>query len=125
MSDTSVGLSYDTSTTSVDVRFGLSIDGTVLKATIQSTGTPDIVLRPSGNVAEQIVSGVAWPLAQTMASVFSALTSTIFSGFSFGVFSVGGAQTVIQGQSVTVTPGNLQLSRYGDMAIVQGDIDVT
>lgn len=125
MSDTSVGLSYDTSTTSVDVRFGLSIDGTVLRATIESTGNPDIVLRPSGNVAEQIVSGVAWPLAQTMASVFSALSGTIFSGFSFGVFSVGATRTAIQGHPITVTPGSLQLTRYGDMAMVQGDIDVT
>lgn len=124
MSDTSVGLSYDTATTSVDARFGLSMQGTSLRATIQGVGTPDIVLRPSGNVAEQIVSGVAWPLAQTMASVFSSLCGTIFAGLSFEVFSVGAVQTQVQGQAVTISPGNLQLTAAGDMTMVQGSLDV-
>lgn len=124
MADTSVGLSYDTATTSVDLGFGLAIQGTALRATIQGIGNPNIVLRPSGNVAEQIVSGVAWPLAQTMASVFSALCGRIFAGQSFEVFSVGDVQTQVQGHTVTVRPSNLHLSAYGDMTMVQGNVDV-
>lgn len=124
MSDTSVGLSYDTATTSVDARFGLALQGTALRATIQDVGTPHIMLRPSGNVAEQIVSGVAWPLAQTMASVFAALCGTIFSGQTFEVFSVGAVQTQVHGQTVTVRPADLRLGAYGDMAMVEGRIDV-
>lgn len=125
VSDTSVGLSYDTAETTVDVRFGVSVEATTIQATIQSAGNPNLVLRPTGNVAEQIVSGVAWPLAQTMASVFSALSGALLSGVTFGVFTVGPATTDVQGRPLTVAPTALRAAAYGDMLLVSGDVTVS
>ncbi len=125
MSD--IGLSYDAKTqpSNVGVRFGLSFADTTLKATVDDIDNFSVSLTPSGNVSEEILSGVAWPLAQSLSTMLPPLVRALMTGFTFNVLTVSAATTSIAGEPITVKPAGLSLSNQNGILVVQGAIDVS
>jgi hypothetical protein len=125
MSD--IGLSYDATTqpSHLGVRLGLSFSNTTLRATVKDIDNFIVRLTPSGNVSEQILSGVAWPLAQFLGTVLPSMTKSLISGYSFDPMTITPSAVTIEGETLTFTPQNLSLSGYNGMLMVQGSINVT
>lgn len=126
MSD-DIGLSYSASTqpSSIDVQFNLGFSNTTLKATIASVPPFIITLTPSGNVAQEIVSGIAWPLAQLMGTILPPLASNLIDGYSFDIITVSPSTQTIGGEQMTVTPSNLNLGMFNGMLMVSGSIGIS
>jgi hypothetical protein len=125
MSD--IGLSYDAKVQppQVGAQFGLSFSDTTLKATVRSVDNFVVTLSPSGNVSEQILSGVAWPLAQFLGAVLPSMGKALITGYSFDVITILPSTQTVEGEQVTVQPGNLSLSNYNDMLMVRGSVSIT
>jgi len=124
MSDIGISYSATTQPNPLGVRFGLSFDNTTLNAVVQDVDPLIVTLVPSGNVGEQILSGVAWPLAQTLGLILPTTIKGLFTGFSFPVLSVSPAQETVLGETLTVTPSRMSLSSMGDHLMVQASLDV-
>lgn len=122
-----IGLSYDTNTipSSIGVVFGLSFSSTTLKATVNSIDNFIITLAPSGNISEQILSGVAWPLAQTLGAILPPMAKNLIYGYSFDVVTVSSSSYSVEGEPLTVNPSNLNLSSHNGMLLLQGDLNIT
>lgn len=124
MSD--IGISYNATTepSAVGAKFSLSFSGTTLRAGVAQINNFIISLTPSGNISEAILSGVAWPIAQALGAALPSLARNLIDGYSFSVMSISPSRYTLEGDEITVSPGDLSLSNYGDMLMVQGNLDV-
>ncbi|MFK7695465.1 hypothetical protein [Paenibacillus sp. HJGM_3] len=125
MSD--IGLSYDATTqpSRLGVKLGLSFSNTTLRATVRDVDNFIVRLTPSGNVSEQILSGVAWPLAQFLGTILPGMTKSLINGYSFEPMSITPSSVSIEGETLTFAPQDLSLTGYNGMLLVQGSIHVT
>lgn len=121
-----IGISYDAATQppQVTARVGLRFENTTLVASIQDVDPFIVMLTPSGGISEQIMSGVAWPLAQTLGVILPTTIKGLFTGFSFPFMTVQPAATDLMGETLTVTPSGLSLSSHDGHMMVRGTLDV-
>lgn len=121
------GLDYNASTqpSSVGATIGLDFSGTTLKGQIQQVSSFIIELTPSGNVSETILSGIVWPLAQTIAAALPAVGSNLLTSFSFTLATISPQTTSVMGETITVTPSNLSLGNDGDMLMISGSLSIS
>ena len=84
-----IGINYDAQVqpSPIRIQLGLSFDNTTLKAKVTWMDPFVIVLKPSGNVAEIIMSGIVYPLAQTLGATLPPLARSLFDGFSLDVLA--------------------------------------
>jgi len=124
MSD--IGINYDASTTpsTIGVSFGLSFSNTTLRGTVRDIDNFVINVKPSGNVSEQILSGVAWPIAQTLGAVLPSLGKGLISGYSFDFLTISPSTQNIDGEPLTISVSGMSLSNYQGMLLVQGGVQV-
>ena len=123
-----LGLSYRawTEPSPIGVNFSLSMSHTILRATIRDIDSFILRLEPSGNVSEEILSGIAWPVAQTMAAAApSLLKDSLLKGKTFDAFTLSATTLTVEGEHVMVTPGNLSVSNFNGMLMVQGTLNVS
>lgn len=122
-----IGINYDavTQPSRVGVRFRLSFDNAKLRATVRDIDSFIIRLTPSGNISEQILSGVAWPLAQMLGALLPQMANQIIGGQSFDVMEITPSTHEVVGDQVTVSPGDLSLSNYRGMLMVQGTLNIS
>jgi hypothetical protein len=123
-----IGISYEAGTQpnpiGFDVVIGLS--GTDVKATISNVQPFIAVLKPTGNVAEVIMSGAAWPLAQTMGVAVPPLATQLVRQLPpITVTSISPFTQTVEGETLTITPRNLKVGEWNGMMMVSGDIAVT
>lgn len=121
------GLDYNASTqpSSVGATIGLNFSGTTLKGQIQQVGSFVIQLTPAGNISETILSGIVWPLAQTIGAALPALGSNLLTSFSFTLATMSPQTTSVMGETMTVTPSNLSLGSNGDMLMLSGSLSIS
>jgi hypothetical protein len=122
-----IGLNYDAQVqpSQVEVRFGLSMVHTTVKATIRNVAPFIVILTPTGNVSEQILSGVAWPLAQFIGAVLPPMATALINGYTFDALTLSPSTYAIEGEQVTVQPDNLSLSNFNDMLMIRGTVTIT
>lgn len=125
MSD--IGLSYDATTepSQFGVTFSLSMSGSTLQATVREVQPFIVRLTPSGNVPETIVSGIAWPLAQFLGTVLPTMTKSLVNGFTFEAMKMTPSTVTMEGESLTFSPQDLQMSGFGGMLLLQGSVQVS
>jgi hypothetical protein len=122
-----IGLSYkaDVIPLPINVFFTLGFSNTTLKATVEQIQDFMIVLTPSGNISEQVLSGVAYPLAQMLGLTLPQLTKNFINGYSYDAFTISASTYEIGSESITITPSELNLSDYDDMLLVQGQLQMS
>lgn len=124
MSDIGIRYAASTQPSQVTARVGLRFEDTTLVAFIQDVDPFIVTLVPSGGISEQIVSGVAWPLAQTLGVILPTTIKGLFTGFSFPFMTVPPATPELMGETLTVTPSGLNLSTHDGHMLVRGTLDV-
>ncbi|MGJ4788456.1 hypothetical protein [Leptospira koniambonensis] len=125
MSD--IGINYDAKTqpSTINIQSSLAMSGNSVKVTIKNIGSFTLFITPTGNMAEQVVSGIAWPLAQYLSvTVVPPLIKDLIEGKEFEIFTINPSQQSVAGQTITITPDNLNLSNFNGMLLVQGNLKV-
>jgi hypothetical protein len=124
MSD--IGISYSASTQppQITARVGLRFENTTLVASIRDVDPFIVTLTPSGGVSEQILSGVAWPLAQTLGVILPTTIKGLFNGYSFPFMDVAPASANVLGETLTVSPTGMNLTGWNGQMLVSGTLDV-
>ncbi|MER6163755.1 hypothetical protein [Streptomyces violaceorubidus] len=116
MSD--IGISYDASVLPepLRVRVRLHLTDTTVRATLEDVPGFVTTLRPVGNVGEQILSGVAWPVAQTLGILLPQVGHRLLSGQSFDLLPLPAPPPVhLNGQTLTPVLDNPSLSSRDGM----------
>lgn len=125
MADIGISYSAHTEPGRVGAQFGMQFAGTTLRATIRSVDNFIIVLTPSGNVGEEILSGVAYPIAQTLGLALPSLARGLINGHSFDVTTIGPSTKTIAGENLTISVSDLNVSNFNGMLLVQGGVNVS
>jgi len=125
MSDIGINYSAVTQPSQVGVRFKIRFENAKLRASVKDIDTFVIRLTPSGNVSEMIMSGIVWPLAQTIGAIMPQMATQIIGGQTFDIMEITPSTHEVAGDRVTVSPGDLSLSNFGDMMMVQGTLNIS
>jgi hypothetical protein len=119
-----IGISYYAQTTPgrVNAQFGIQFIGTTLRATIRDVENFVIRLTPSGNVSETILSGAAWPIAQTLGAALPPLAHGLIVGHSFDITTISPMNQSVEGETVTIAMSDLQVSNFNGMLLLKGKV---
>ena len=94
---------------------------------LDSVGLDDVILKPAGNVGEQILSGIVWPVAQLLTEIMKGKIKDEIQGttkeIKFG--SPPGYSFSVEGVVVTVEPEKLNVEKYDDMLMATGTVKVS
>jgi len=122
--------SYDAtvSPNPVSVTASLSASGNSLVATLTSLSSFSITLKPSGNIAQWILSAIAYPLVSAVVSVatgaFNALATMVIKPIS--VTEIAPIPVALTStDSITVTVGSLSLSGANGYVTLTGTVTVS
>ncbi|MFI2415175.1 hypothetical protein [Streptomyces sp. NPDC018947] len=113
-----IGISYDASVTPAPlrVRVRLSLSDTTVRATLEDVPGFVAVLRPVGNVGEQILSGIAWPVAQTLGVLLPQVGHRLLAGQSFDLLPLPAPPPLhVNGRRLTPVLDNPSLSARDGM----------
>lgn len=110
-----------------DARLSLdSASATSLVVKLDSVGIDDVILKPAGNVGEQILSGIVWPVAQIITEIMKRKIKDEIQGqtkeIKFG--SPPGYSFSVEGVVVKVEAETLSLAAHGDMLMATGSVKV-
>ena len=104
----------------------LSGDGnTGVVARTSNLSTFVLVLKPSGNPVEWILSAVTDPLLQTLTAAFSPLITKLFNGISFNAFDIKPFPFNYDQIHLEVQPENIRIGDFGGMMSITGTVAVT
>ncbi len=123
-----IGISYSAKTnpSEIGIRCDLSFSDKTLQGTVRSLDDFTLTVTPTGNMAEEVVSGVAWPLAQYLSvTVIPPLVRALVEGQSFNLITVDRTKQVLGKETITITPKELAVSNFNGMLLVAGDVDIT
>jgi hypothetical protein len=95
------------------------------RATIRNADNFAIKLTPSGNISEQILSGAAWPIAQTLGVALPPLAHNLIVGHSFDITTIDPMHQTVEGETVTVAVSDLNVSNFNGMLLIKGKVGVT
>jgi len=125
MSDIGVNYEARTQPERVSAQISMQFVATTLRATIVSVGDFIIVLTPAGNVAEEIISGIAYPIAQILGVALPPLAHGLIIGRSFDVTAIHPAPEVVEGETLMIAADNLTVSNFNGMLLVKGGVSVS
>ena len=104
-----------------------SVSAQSLVIKLDSVGLDDVILKPAGNVGEQILSGIVWPVAQLLTEIMKGKIKDEIQGttkeIKFG--SPPGYSFSVEGVVVKVEPENLNVVAYDDMLMATGTVKVS
>lgn len=122
-----IGFSYEAKTqpSKIGAKLKLKFANTTLRGVIEQIEPFVITLTPSGNVSEAILSGVAWPLAQTLGVILPPIAKELINGYRFDLVTISATTQTIEGETLTIKPSQLHLSNHKGMLMVQGAINIT
>jgi hypothetical protein len=102
-----------------------SIRGTRLHAQIRHIDNFVLVLKPSGNPVQWLLSAVTYPLTQAVVAAFSPVITQALSGYGFDLVTLPNIPISVQGHTFTIVPSNLSTSDGGGgYLVVRGQVAV-
>jgi len=104
--------------------FSVVVSGNQVHITFKSMSTVVVLLEPTGNVSQQILSWMLVGIANAVSASMSAAISTFVQNIKFPIVTIPSFSPTIEGVKFTITPSNLALSNFNGMLAVGGDITV-
>ncbi|MCP4217039.1 MAG: hypothetical protein GY765_20495 [bacterium] len=122
-----IGVNYNVSTSpsQIGANVKVSISNTTLKAKLQDVGNFGFNITPTGNVAEEIISGVAWPIANIVAASLKGYVIDAIIGTSMDLTTIPSIPVTVEGTTITIQPANMGLSNYNGMLMITGDVNLS
>lgn len=129
MSDIGISYSAQTAPSPLGAKVAMSLsgagNGVTVHATVRSVDPCVVTLTPSGSVDQQILSGIAWPLAQTMGLVLPPIImGAIMTNYTFNGPTITTPSVSILGEQVSLQLTNPNLTTFDGMLMVQGQLGV-
>ncbi|HEY3364148.1 MAG TPA: hypothetical protein VGK74_03715 [Symbiobacteriaceae bacterium] len=129
MSDIGISYSAQTAPSPLGAKVALSLSGAgagvTVQATVRSVDTCVVTLTPSGSVDQQILSGIAWPLAQTIGLILPPIiVGAVMTNYAFTGPTITTPAVSIQGEQVALRLDNPSLTTHDGMLMVQGKLGV-
>ena len=121
------GVSYALSTNPhpIGAEISASISGKTVVATVRNVSSVTIILTPSGNVAEKILSAITWPITQAVVAAFSPAILGAIRGVSFPILTVSDFPYSTEGVNLIIGPSNLSLKNWNNYLAVVGRITIS
>ncbi|MEU2790295.1 hypothetical protein [Streptomyces sp. NPDC007100] len=88
MSDVSISYTTQVSPETVTVTVTLGLAGTHVRLSVTDLSSFTVILTPQGDLEEKILSGIAWPVAQSLALLLPPLAHKLIAGRAFDVLAV-------------------------------------
>ncbi|MBX2828933.1 MAG: hypothetical protein KTR22_12275 [Flavobacteriaceae bacterium] len=124
---TNIGLNYDLyAKPNLSGNIGLSIVNSIdIQAETSNMNTFVLILKPTGNPVEWILSAVTDPLLQAITAIFSPLITKLFNGYKFNTGPLPSFPINVEGVSLTATPTNVSLGAYEGMMLASGNVSIS
>ncbi|MFD0268015.1 hypothetical protein ACFVGY_15750 [Streptomyces sp. NPDC127106] len=113
-----IGISYAAQVvpSPLDVTIRPALHGGAVDGVLEEVGSFTVLLTPDGgNLEEEILSGIAEPLAQTLALLLPPLGHQLLNGLGFTLAHLPPLTHTIGGEQITLTLKDPGLSRYQGM----------
>lgn len=122
-----IGVNYKATISPKPVRVALKVgfSGKTLKVTIADVDNFVIVLEPSGNVAEMVLSAVVYPIAQTLGVALPTLGKSLITGNSVDVLTMDKSVQDVGGEKITVDLLNPRISNFNGYLMIDGDLSIS
>lgn len=103
------------------------ISATEITVQLDSVGDFKMTLKPSGNITQEALSAIVWPVAQLIAL---AIPGKVRDGLEGQTFSQSfanplGYQFLVNGVEIQVQPQTLTFSNYNGMLMATGSVTVS
>lgn len=120
-----IGANYNLSTnpSPLNVLIELRAQGNSIVGACQSIQEFTIILEPSGNVLELVLSAITWPITQLVAAAFSPTIRNELSGISFAMplpsfpYAIGGLKLTFRPVGVSLGTASGRLAASGALAV--------
>jgi hypothetical protein len=122
-----VGISYEAHAEPNPISFNVAVgvSGTQVHATVGDVQPFVAVLKPTGNIAQVILSGAAWPLAQTIGVALPPLATRIVHQLpTIRITTIDPIASTVDGEHITITPSNLTIADWNGMLMISGAVDI-
>lgn len=106
-------------------RIGLELSGTRVSARTQHVNTFVLLLSPSGNPIEWLLSALTAPLLQAVTATFSPLITKAFEGLSFPVTTLPSVSIDTSGVRLVVTPTDVHFATFAGLTSIEGTARIT
>ena len=103
----------------------IGLKGTSLSATTGSVNSFVIVLEPSGNVMEKILSAITDPILQAVSGAFSPLISHFLDGITFHLCTLPNIPISVHGHTITLSPSDMSLTSSNGYLAAVGNLKVS
>lgn len=121
-----IGVNYDLSTSPdpINATIQLSVQGQSIGGTIANIGGFTVILTPSGNPLEKVLSAITWPITQAVVAACSPVINNAITGMTFSMplpsfpYAIGGATLDFQ-------PTGLSIGNASGMFAVSGALAVS
>jgi hypothetical protein len=104
---------------------GISINGTNVHATVTRLNAFDILLAPSGNPVQWLLSLILTPLTNAISAIVSPIVSSQLNGFGFDIWTISTISVPLSGETFVITPSNLVSTVAPDGSYLQVTGDAT
>ena len=127
MSDISVSYDISYSPNPIGASLNLYLDGSTAKVGVNHVPSLAVTVTPhySANIGSDILSTIATPLANAVSLCLGGAANSLLQGKTFDVYTLSSYTLSIANSSVRLTPANLQLSNYGGMLMLTGDLAIS
>jgi hypothetical protein len=120
-----IGIGYDVKPSTIPANVKISVNNTTLHAQIQDIGDFGFSITPNGGgIAEDILSAIAWPIANLVAPILKDKAINAINGTGFDVMSVPNIPIQVNGITLTLQPANMNLANYDGMLLIGCDVNI-
>jgi hypothetical protein len=121
----SIGIGYNVHPSRIPAKIRISVNNKTLRAQIQDIGDFSFTIVPNGgNIAEDILSAVAWPIANIVAAALKNTVTDAIIGTRFDVMEIPDIPIRAADITVTLKPANMNLANYGGMLLIGCDLNI-
>ena len=102
------------------------MDKDQLTVKLYSIEDVSIILEPDGDVGDKIASGIVWPVAQLLVTIFKDKIKSSVEGYTYSnPFKPAlGYGFSVEGVNIKAEPDKIALSTYNGMLLATSDITV-
>jgi hypothetical protein len=126
MADVSVNYDLKYSPNPLLVDLALSISDNKINVSLKNVPSVLVAAAPhySADLGSDVLSTLCTPIANAITLGLGAFAGNVLNGKSFDVYSIPEITYAIGSESVKLKPGNLKLSPFNEMLMLEGTLDL-
>jgi hypothetical protein len=120
-----IGIGYNVHPAEIPAKVRIGVNQRTLRAQIQDIGAFDFEITPNGgDLAGDILSVVAWPIAKIVAPALKDRAVDAINGTGFDVIRLPDIPVRVRGITVTLKPTEIHLTNHEGMLCIGGALNI-